>query len=249
MAPISAEMQSQLGVDVFNLSEIMYASASFCTQNEVLLLISQMQKICGFDYAILAMIKETNNLTYQPAGLINHSYPNQWLEIYQRESFTNIDPVFLAHARNPGTRRWKDTYLTKPPPSRFLSTAKEFGLYDGWTIGLPNRNGQEISLMSFSWKNNPPEERHGALLHLAAPHLHQALVRALGDCRAPLANDLTPRESEVVTWLKHGKSNWEIATILNISERTVKFHIGNIMSKLNAVNRGHAVAQAIVHGL
>lgn len=37
--------------------------------------------------------------------------------------------------------------------------------------------------------------------------------------------------------------------ILGISERTVKFHVGNIMQKLDATTRAHAVAIALEQGL
>lgn len=57
------------------------------------------------------------------------------------------------------------------------------------------------------------------------------------------------REIEILNWLKLGKTNWETSVILNISERTVKFHVHNIMRKLNAVTRGHAVAKAIELGI
>ncbi|MEW6601357.1 MAG: helix-turn-helix transcriptional regulator [Nitrospirota bacterium] len=60
---------------------------------------------------------------------------------------------------------------------------------------------------------------------------------------------LSEREKEVLTWSKRGKSSWEISAILNISERTVNFHINNIMQKLNAVSRTQAVAVAIERGL
>ncbi len=56
---------------------------------------------------------------------------------------------------------------------------------------------------------------------------------------------LTPREQEVLTWLKYGRSTSEIASILAISNRTVKFHISNIIRKLDAENRVHALAIAI----
>jgi len=56
---------------------------------------------------------------------------------------------------------------------------------------------------------------------------------------------LTPREREVLLWLKCGRNTPEIATILQISGRTVKFHIGNIIDKLGAENRLHALAIAI----
>ncbi len=60
---------------------------------------------------------------------------------------------------------------------------------------------------------------------------------------------LSLREREVLHWLKKGKSSWDIAAILNISERTVYFHVNNIMQKLNAVSRTQAVAIALEKGL
>lgn len=60
---------------------------------------------------------------------------------------------------------------------------------------------------------------------------------------------LSKREEEVLTWSKRGKSSWEISAILNISERTVNFHVNNIMQKLNVVSRIQAVAVAIERGL
>jgi DNA-binding NarL/FixJ family response regulator len=49
---------------------------------------------------------------------------------------------------------------------------------------------------------------------------------------------LTPRELEVMGFLREGRlSNKEIAVSLRISERTVKFHVGNILSKLHVGSR------------
>jgi DNA-binding NarL/FixJ family response regulator len=50
-------------------------------------------------------------------------------------------------------------------------------------------------------------------------------------------DDLTTRETEVVTFLKRGMSNKEIARAFNCTERTVKHHMTNIMQKLNVRNR------------
>jgi DNA-binding NarL/FixJ family response regulator len=61
--------------------------------------------------------------------------------------------------------------------------------------------------------------------------------------------ELTPREREVLLLLAQGKQNKEIARELNISERTVKFHISAILGKLNAGNRTEAVSVAIQRGL
>lgn len=63
------------------------------------------------------------------------------------------------------------------------------------------------------------------------------------------ASLLSKRERVVLEWLKKGKSSWDISKIMNISERTVNFHIYNIIQKLDALNRTHAVAIAIEKGL
>lgn len=60
---------------------------------------------------------------------------------------------------------------------------------------------------------------------------------------------LSEKEKEVLRWMAAGKGNWEIAKLLGITERTVKFHVGNLMKKLDAVNRAQAVAVATQKGL
>jgi DNA-binding NarL/FixJ family response regulator len=63
------------------------------------------------------------------------------------------------------------------------------------------------------------------------------------------AEELTPREQEVLVLLAQGKQNKEIAAELVITERTVKFHISSILAKLGAGNRTEAVTIALQQGL
>ncbi|GCE26609.1 DNA-binding response regulator [Dictyobacter alpinus] len=65
----------------------------------------------------------------------------------------------------------------------------------------------------------------------------------------PPVEDLTERELEVLLLLAQGMPNKEIASHLIISERTAKFHVSSIMSKLGATNRTEAVAMAAQRGL
>jgi len=55
---------------------------------------------------------------------------------------------------------------------------------------------------------------------------------------------LTERETEVLNLLAKGRTNKEIAEILVITERTVKFHVSAILTKLGASNRTEAVTIA-----
>ena len=60
------------------------------------------------------------------------------------------------------------------------------------------------------------------------------------------ALNLTARESDALSWVAEGKSDWEIAVILGLSETTVRFHVDNARKKLGAVNRAQAVARMLL---
>lgn len=59
---------------------------------------------------------------------------------------------------------------------------------------------------------------------------------------------LSKRETECLTWVANGKTAWEVAQILAISESTVTFHIENAKKKLAAVTVTHAVALSVSKG-
>jgi DNA-binding NarL/FixJ family response regulator len=54
--------------------------------------------------------------------------------------------------------------------------------------------------------------------------------------------DLTTRQLQVVRYIAQGDTNKQIALKLNVSDQTVRRHVYNLMKKLNARNRAHAVA-------
>lgn len=60
---------------------------------------------------------------------------------------------------------------------------------------------------------------------------------------------LSVRQKQIVHWLKQGKTNWEVARILGLTEKNVKYHVEQIYVKLGAKNRAQAVAKAISLGL
>jgi len=61
--------------------------------------------------------------------------------------------------------------------------------------------------------------------------------------------DLTPREIQVLRLIGDGSKNKQVADQLSISENTVNFHIKNIVDKLGANDRTHAVTIAVRRGL
>ena len=63
------------------------------------------------------------------------------------------------------------------------------------------------------------------------------------------ADDLTPRERDVLRQLALGRSNKEIAAALAITTETVKTHVGHVLSKLQVDGRAQAIVHALKRGL
>lgn len=80
------------------------------------------------------------------------------------------------------------------------------------------------------------------------PEFAADLLSTVDEQPQPL-EDLTPRENDVLQLLAEGLSNRAIASKLDISEHTVKFHVNAILGKLDAQSRTEAVVQAMRMGL
>ena len=83
---------------------------------------------------------------------------------------------------------------------------------------------------------------HSGRRHIP-PEVAARLAEHLGD------EDLTTRELEVLRLIRDGYRNKQIADQLSIAETTVNFHIKNLVEKLQANDRTHAVTIALRRGL
>lgn len=98
-------------------------------------------------------------------------------------------------------------------------------------------------------KSMPMEELLGVIRSVHAgrrhvpPEVAARLAEYMGD------GDLTARELEVLVLIRDGYRNKQIAGRLSISENTVNFHIKNLMEKLRANDRTHAVTIALRRGM
>lgn len=110
----------------------------------------------------------------------------------------------------------------------------------------------ERGARSYVLKGTPSDELVAAIRAAAAgksrlsPEVAAALASAV---RLPRKLRITEREREILALVAEGMANKAIATRLDITERTVKFHVGELLGRLGATNRAQAVAIAQGRGL
>ena len=106
------------------------------------------------------------------------------------------------------------------------------------------RNGA----MAYLTKDTSGQELVSAILnvHQGMRYLPRSVRDTLAE-RIP-CTELTPREQQVLSLIAHGNSNREIASNLEIAEKTVRIHVSSLLGKLGARDRTQAAIYAIQRG-
>lgn len=138
---------------------------------------------------------------------------------------------------------------------RIVNEAADCGMAVGVAVPLRSPGRYPLGGMSLSNAMRPAEfERFlaewGQVAHLAALYAHTRLQMQL-QVHEPTVSGviLSSRERECLLWIARGLSSRETAQRINLSAKTVDFHIAKVMAKLGGATRGHAVARAITLGL
>jgi transcriptional regulator EpsA len=195
-------------------------------------------------------------------SIINIDYPEDFLKIYFNKLIFE-DPLIKEWLSNWKPQIWSAIYYQKYPKQTnpyLKSLSEDYNLKEGISYGFPDPEMRLATHFSFGRSPERLSPRFAKILEIILPHVHQAFIRVLRkeemlpsepylEWNKIKGTRLSLREVEILKWAKEGKTNWEISKILGISERTVKFHLQNILRKLDAVSRGHAIAKAMELGL
>lgn len=240
--------------DLFALLETVTKLATCESEEELVEAVNFSNKLLDFQWAAysLALLNKTK-LTATPVKMENISFPEEWAKIYLSNCFHLIDPVYIENYQNFGLQVWDETFKKKQAASSyFRNKAKEFGIKNGYSVGGKNFRGTIGTLFSISGGSLEFNSREKVILNMLRPHIHEALLRIAG----PAVRDyqaqpkpLSKRETELLRLIKNGLGNQDVCGVMKITERTVNFHMSNIMKKLDASSRAHAVAIAINWGL
>nr|WP_272890636.1 LuxR family transcriptional regulator [Stutzerimonas stutzeri] len=178
-----------------------------------------------------------------------------WQQLYRTQGYQCIDP-FVRHARcNAFPFLWRDVSVQASccsADAAFLACARRHGIDVCRGASIPvHVRGEQLALLSISQAVESDHRRDicirdALLLSGVATTLHLRVGHLVVGCRY---RSLTRRERECLLWASRGKGQEEIAVILSLRPRTVRFHQENAMCKLGARNIAAAVAMATALGL
>lgn len=211
-------------------------------QNELQRVFPHGMLACG-----IGMIEDSGGHIEQ---VVTSNFPHEYLQGLQQVGGLGGSPIVTqwAKTRKPVLFELPDHHA----PSAWLGNFQKYGLRNAAAHGLSDLNSRATSYFSFFQIPGRLSDAHAKLLELLVPHFHLALVRALKGAQSERASEksvlynLTDREREILHWLGSGKTNWEIAQVLKISENTVKNHVQRILSKLKVSTRAQAVAKGVI---
>jgi len=203
----------------------------------------------GYEHVVYFLLPHKNATL--DSGFVRSNCAEGWRKIYERDIYPvllkdsdSTTPVILIPTSRDGTQRltlYDDMDLIRcnslPASVSFPihGSVGEFGVISFITQVLSQANFQRHLTHSIP------------TLALIRDYVFQSSLKYMRKAKGfPL---LTPRETECLTWVKEGKSSWEISSILNCSQSTVNFHINNVREKFKVRTRQQAVIKAINMGI
>lgn len=234
------------------LDLIHYCTTARGTDAEMQTIVRELGEIIPFDAAVIAFGHASATEAPQATKLYAHRC-DDWLLDYQRDNLGAVDPIVSHAVQTERPFRWRDAFgVDGTLHRRYREIKADINRRDGIAFAYTSQYGAGTALISLAMQPQEIEAAHAKAIEYLLPHLHAVMLRASDE--HALAHDrakvsLTPRELEVLQWIKEGKCSWDIGMLLRVSERTVKFHLTNIFSKLQVSTRAQALARAMQLGL
>ena len=180
-----------------------------------------------------------------------NNYPLGWKKNYSENNYVDIDPLIKHGMKTMMPLDWDYKIFRGLGP--LCDDAYQYGVHYGWTQSVKLREGIigwfTVSRADIEFSKSEIKEKTSLLIwfnHTVQIGLSKFL---LPEVTKILDVCLTNREAEILRWTADGKTAHEIAIILNISERTINFHLTNTMKKFGVSNKITAAIQAILYGI
>jgi LuxR family transcriptional activator of conjugal transfer of Ti plasmids len=184
------------------------------------------------------------------------SYPKSWTKRYFDLRYQKIDPVVQRAAKEYDLFAWGGTPIIggAKEQQRFFDEATTFGIKSGITVPIRMGFGRIAAFTVATAESIASTDCLLAettdVLRLIGLYFHAhvsvRLDRRLGKPLEGAA--LTQRERQCLSWVACGKTISDVAVLVQITPRTVVFHLENTRRKLDAGSIAQCVAEALRRG-
>ena len=223
------------------------------TRDEFQVELVRFTRQLGFE--TVAAMTVIDHFLGEPEFFTVDNTPAAYRATFQDRSNAKRDPVIQHCKMKSVPIIWDQATYTNADRGDMWERQARFGYRYGISLALHMPEGRHFVLgidRDQALPKDPAEvTRVVAALQLFAVHAQEAAMRIL----VPMPSEssllplLTPRELETLRWTMEGKTAWEVANVLGISERTAVMHATNAMHKLSCVNKHQAVLKALRLGL
>lgn len=206
-------------------------------------------KNIGFKFFAFSTTYQAKNNQFNTVQLNN--YPAIWKQEYEQKNLSSIDPVVAICNRSMLPVLWSANLFSKVPWLWESLVAQ--GLHHGCSQSLHDEESGLCSILSMTRSHCPITalelyENLGFSVFMCR-HLHALVAQSLPKhLTKPSPPHLSPREIKVLELAAVGKTADESARMLNLSPRTIHFHIQSAIEKLGVNNKISAIIAAIKAG-
>ncbi|WP_293765697.1 LuxR family transcriptional regulator [uncultured Aquitalea sp.] len=222
------------------------------TGNELRVFLEYLQSQLPVRHMALVLARlNAQQCIHRMEMVLNISFPPAWVERYQEERMQGNDPV-MRSVMGRGPINWQERFVRSRArqEKEFIEAVRQQGFEHGVTLSHLCERLNIACVLVMAGQDITRDLQLIDMVDSLLPHLHKAAARVANLAPAlPETLPLSQREYDIFHWMSQGKTNWEIATILGISERTAKFHVANIIRKLGANNRTHAIVLGLHRGI
>ena len=182
------------------------------------------------------------------------TFPTSWIIRYSMRNYFRVDPMMRMDGQMTGVCDLAEFGKSSSEVAEFLHDGEIHGL-GSFMVAAPVTNQLGYpgnTLFTFDLETSKRAaflQANRERLAAAADLIHQTILQERGLTVVPTNTPLTRREVECLRWAAFGKTDSEIADILEIARWTVVTYLQNAKVKLGCPNRTAAVATALVMGI
>jgi DNA-binding NarL/FixJ family response regulator len=197
------------------------------------IVIEGLKSLLGGEFEVVGSVEDGRALVDQAATL----HPDV---IVADISMPQLNGIEAARQIKKSNKDIKIVFLTMHPDATYAANAFEAGA-SGFVL-KHSASSELITAIHEAIKGRT----------YVTPLIAGDLIRTYQEGRSPekdLFKKISPRQREILQLLAEGKSGKEIASVLNISARTVEFHKYRMMEQLNIKTSAELVQYAVKHGI